>query len=60
MDFLPSEHDKIMGKLESLILKKVELKDVTPAEAAHILTEESKKADPEHEGVRIIFASRPD
>jgi hypothetical protein len=49
-----SEHDKIMVAMDGMIFKKIELKNATIDEAVRLLTEESKKSDPEHQGIRFV------
>lgn len=48
------EHDKIMAAMDGMIFKKIELKNATIDEAVRLLTGESKKSDPEHQGIRFV------
>ena len=49
-----SGHDKIMAAMDGMIFQKIQLKNATIGEAVRLLTEESKKSDPEHQGIRFV------
>jgi len=50
------EHDKIMVAMNGMIFKKIELKNATIDEVARLLTQESKKSDSEHQGIRFVVS----
>lgn len=54
-----SDHNKLMAKMDALIFKKVELKNAPIEEIVQLLTQESKKLDPEHQGLHFIIQGKP-
>lgn len=55
------EHDRIMAAMDGMIFKKIELKNAIIEEAVRPLTQESKKSDPAHQGIRFnsLHCPRP-
>jgi len=43
-----------MAAMDTMIFKKIELKNATIEQAVRLLTKESKKSDPEHQGIRFV------
>ena len=55
----PSEHAKLIHKLQTLFIKKVDLDNATIKEALKFLIDESKKSDPEHQGINFVLEAKP-
>lgn len=47
-------HRKLQQKLNTIIVKEVDLQNATLNEAVQFLNEESKKSDPDHEGIHFV------
>jgi len=52
------EHDKLLHKLQTLFIRKVDLHNASIQEALQFLIEESEKSDPEHQGINFVLEAK--
>jgi hypothetical protein len=55
-----ANHDRLLVKLDSLILREINLKNATIDETIQLLNRESKASDPEHKGIEFIHRVGPE
>lgn len=51
-------HDKLLHKLQTLFIRKVDLHNASIQEALQFLIDESKKSDPEHQGINFVLEAK--